>query len=310
MPKLKDGKEHSIYNGRVVDKESEDAVFFDDTHEYFYKPTGEKGISVTTLIGEYSQPFDENFWSAYKALEEVCDMQTWIPLKKVLLARKKFNEKILDKLDIDRKLFDEKRTAILQSYEDKRRISCERGTEIHSILEQALYKRDPSIKKYGFGDKLPVFEGEYSRKLPDGIYPEYMIAYRDDDICLVGQIDLLIIEDGTIQIQDHKSNAKLEFKSYYNSATKSSVKMKPPLQNIDDANGQHYTLQLSIYAWMVQQIHPEYEVKRLCIHWIDHDNNEKFIDVPYLKDDVERLIKHYKKQKKIRAELDKDNFSL
>lgn len=310
MPKLKDGKEHSIYNGRVVDKESEDAVFFDDTHEYFYKPTGEKGISVTTLIGEYSQPFDENFWSAYKALEEVCDMQTWIPLKKVLLARKKFNEKILDKLDVNRKLFDEKRTAILQSYEDKRRISCERGTEIHSILEQALYKRDPSIKKYGFGDKLPVFEGEYSRKLPDGVYPEYMIAYRDDDICLVGQIDLLIIEDGTIQIQDHKSNAKLEFKSYYNSATKSSVKMKPPLQNIDDANGQHYTLQLSIYAWMVQQIHPEYEVKRLCIHWIDHDNNEKFIDVPYLKDDVERLIKHYKKQKKIRAELDKDNFSL
>lgn len=175
-------------------------------------------------------------------------MQTWIPLKKVLLARKKFNEKILDKLDIDRKLFDEKRAAILQSYEDKRRISCERGTEIHSILEQALYKRDPSIKKYGFGDKLPVFEGEYSRKLPDGVYPEYMIAYRDDDICLVGQIDLLIIEDGTIQIQDHKSNAKLEFKSYYNSATKSSVKMKPPLQNIDDANGQHYTLQLSIYA--------------------------------------------------------------
>lgn len=61
---------------------------------------------------------------------------------------------------------------------------------------------------------------------------------------------------------------------------------------------------------MVQQIHPEYEVKRLCIHWIDHDDNEKFIDVPYLKDDVERLIKHYKKQKKIRAELDKDNFSL
>lgn len=310
MPKLKDGKEHSIYNGRVVDKESEDAVFFDDTHEYFYKPTGEKGISVTTLIGEYSQPFDENFWSAYKALEEVCDMQTWLPLKKVLLAKKKFNDKILDKLNIDRNLFDEKRAAILQSYEDKRRISCERGTEVHSILEQALYKRDPSIKKYGFGDKLTVFEGEYKRDLPNGVYPEYMIAYRDDDICLVGQIDLLIIEDGTVQIQDHKTNAKLEFKSYYNSATKSSVKMKPPLQNIDDVNGQHYTLQLSIYAWMVQQIHPEYEIKRLCLHWIDHDDNEKFIDVPYLKDDVERLIKHYKRQRKIRDELDKDNFSL
>ena len=44
MPVLKDGKQHSVYNGRVVDKESEDAVFFDDTHEYFYKPTREKVI--------------------------------------------------------------------------------------------------------------------------------------------------------------------------------------------------------------------------------------------------------------------------
>ena len=50
-----------IYNGRVVDKESEDAVFFDDTHEYFYKPTGEKGISVTQLISAYEQPFDSSF---------------------------------------------------------------------------------------------------------------------------------------------------------------------------------------------------------------------------------------------------------
>ena len=171
-----------------------------------------------------------------------------MPLKKVLLAKKKFDPKLLAKLEIDQNAFETKRDEILKSYEDKRKESCERGTKLHAIFENALYKKDPSIKKYGFGDKLPIFEGEYSRKLPDGVYPEYMIAYRDDDICLVGQIDLLIIEDGTIQVQDHKSNAKLEFKSYYNPTTKSSVKMKPPLQNIDDVNGQHYTLQLSIYA--------------------------------------------------------------
>lgn len=57
---------------------------------------------------------------------------------------------------------------------------------------------------------------------------------------------------------------------------------------------------------MVQQIHPEYEVKKLTLHWIDHDMNEKFIDVPYLKDDVERMIKHYKKTKKIQDELNRD----
>ena len=637
MPSLKDGKEHSVYNGRVVDKESEDAVFFDDTHEYFYKPTGEKGISVTTIIGEYAQPFDEDFWSSYKALEEVCDMKTWIPLKKVLLAKKKFNDKLIEKLGIDREGFENKKAEILASYEEKRKASCDRGTEIHAVLEQALYKKDPSIQKYGFGDKLAIYEGEYKKALPDGVYPEYMIAYRDDDICLVGQIDLLVIENEEIVIVDHKglpldtkiltedgfktmgdlkvgdtvfdlngkktkivekskvhynpcyeitfdngdkitadhehkwivsfresrkcpwetkvmtteeiayftehhsqipvhipkiinakpldteavklpidpyvfgawlgsgsksygtiaqvsnsklwneikkhgyevgknlihnpgepgvnsrtvfglseqlkqigclnnkhipesyllasynqrldlfrglmdtcgsynkirnrfiintsfedgvyallctlgikptktkaadgknfgcnitfttdinpflvrnqnlvlksksdshsfrsikkieavetvptqciavdspthsylcteglipthnTNSKLDFKSYYNSATKSSIKMKPPLQNLDDCNGQHYIMQLSTYAWMVQQIHPNYKVKRLTLHWIDHNDKETFIDVPYLKTEVERMIAHYKKHAKVRKELDKINFTL
>ena len=306
MPVLKDGKQHSVYNGRVVDKESEDAVFFDDTHEYFYKPTGEKGISVTQLISAYEQPFDSSFWASYKAMEALLDMETWLPLKRTLLARKKFDERIVEKLGVDRTEFENKKAEILKLYEDKKNKSCERGTAIHAIYEQALYKKDPSIKKYGFGGHLDVFEGEYSRKLCDGVYPEYMIAYRDDDICLVGQIDLLVIENGRIKVIDHKSNEKLEFKSYYNPITKSSIKMKPPLQHLDDISGQHYTIQLSLYAWMVQQIHPEYEVEKLTIHWIDHDNNEKFIDVPYLKDDVEHMIAHYKKQKKIQAELDRD----
>lgn len=248
MPALNDGKQHSVYNGRTVDKESEDAVFFDDTHEYFYKSTGEKGISVTQLISAYEQPFDEMFWSSYKAAEALCDMETWIPLKKVLLARKKFDDRIIEKVGLNREEFETKRAEILQSYEDKRNEACKRGSEIHAIMENALYKKDPSIKKYGFGGHLEVFEGEYSRKLPDGVYPEYMIAYRDDDICLVGQIDLLIIENGEITIIDHKTNAKLEFKSFYNPTTKSSSKMKFPLNNIDDISGQHYTLQLGIYA--------------------------------------------------------------
>ena len=57
---------------------------------------------------------------------------------------------------------------------------------------------------------------------------------------------------------------------------------------------------------MVQKIHPDYEVERLAIHWIDHDDNESFIECRYLKDDVEKVIAHYKKMKKIQEELDKE----
>ena len=133
-----------------------------------------------------------------------------------------------------------------------------------------------------------------------------MISYSDSEIFLIGQIDLLTISNKRILIVDHKTNSKIEFKSFYDQNTKSSVKMKYPLNDLDDVNFNHYQLQLSIYAWMVKKIHPDYEVERLAIHWIDHDDNESFIECKYLKDDVEKVIAHYKKMKKIQEELDKD----
>ena len=61
MPKLVDENVHSTWNGKQVDKESEEIVYFDDTHEYFSKEDKLKGVSVTTLIGAYKQPFDGDF---------------------------------------------------------------------------------------------------------------------------------------------------------------------------------------------------------------------------------------------------------
>ena len=34
MPKLKSDTNHNIYNGRIIDKESKEIAYFDDTHEY------------------------------------------------------------------------------------------------------------------------------------------------------------------------------------------------------------------------------------------------------------------------------------
>ena len=160
MPRLEHGN-HSLYNGRIVDKENEEAVFFDDTHEYFEKNTGRKGISVTTLIGLYEQPFNAEFWSSYKALEQIMDLQTWIQVKKALLATKKFDKRFITKFDINEEEFNKKKQEILDSYEKKKQESCDRGTKIHAKLEQELYNKDPSIKRYGFGGLLDVYEGNY-----------------------------------------------------------------------------------------------------------------------------------------------------
>jgi len=73
-----------------------------------------------------------------------------------------------------------------------------------------------------------------------------------------------------------------------------------------DCNFMHYTLQLSLYAYLLKQIDPEYVVKQLKLIHIDHNNKRTDYEVEYLEKDVERMLSHYKKQLKIEMELKKD----
>ena len=93
-----------------------------------------------------------------------------------------------------------------------------------------------------------------------------MLIYRKEDFLCCGQIDLMCLNNNELTIIDHKTCKKIEMKSYYNKFTKSSTKMKFPLNNIDDVNGQLYALQMSVYAWMIQQHNPNIKVKRLALH--------------------------------------------
>ena len=85
-------------------------------------------------------------------------------------------------------------------------------------------------------------------------------------------------------------------KSFFNSKTKSSVKMKFPLNNLDDVNYWHYALQLSTYAWMIQQLDPAYEIEDLVLVHFDHDDNMTVYHMPYLKDEVIKMLSFYKKE--------------
>jgi hypothetical protein len=46
-------------------------VVFDEPSHTYTAHTGERYISATTLIKKYTPPFDEDYWSAYKAIQEV-----------------------------------------------------------------------------------------------------------------------------------------------------------------------------------------------------------------------------------------------
>lgn len=68
-----------------------------------------------------------------------------------------------------------------------------------------------------------------------------------------------------------------------------------PLTNLMDCNYMHYTLQLSTYAYMLQQLNPEFVVKQLILVHYDHDGNETTYNLDYLKEDVERMFSFHKK---------------
>lgn len=103
----------------------------------------------------------------------------------------------------------------------------------------------------------------------------------------------------------HNSNKELKFKGFYDSYSKSEKKMKYPLTNISDCNFNHYQLQLSTYAWILQKINPNFNIERLFICHFPHEGGEKIYEVQYLKEEVEKMLKHYAKMQQLEKQKQK-----
>ena len=292
-----------------IDKQNGNVAFENESHTYWNVEDNKQYISVTTLIHRYTQEFDKNFWSAYKALEKLLSKESWAIEKKSLLNTKKFNKEILNIYNISELEFNKAQQGILDAWDEENRKSCERGTKIHSDIENSFYNhpKDISLQKFGLGGKFECKKDYSELDLEYGVYPEYLISIESKDkvLRLAGQIDLIIKQDNEITIVDHKTNKKIDLKSGFDTNTKASAKMKYPLNNLMDCNYYHYSLQLSTYAWMLQKLHPEFVIKDLILNHYDHNEKNTLYHCDYLKDDVERMLKHYRKELILKEKRDK-----
>ena len=283
-----------------IDKQNGNVAFSEETHTYWNVDDNEKYISVTTLIHQFTQPFDKDFWSAYKTLEKLLPKESWVVEKKSLLTSKKFDPELLEVYNISRDEFNKAQQELLDLWDEENRKSCERGTKIHLDIENSFYTKakDISLQKFGIGGKFECKKDYPELDLQYGAYPEYLIYYESDDkvIRLAGQIDLIVKSGNEIYLVDHKTNKKIDQKSGYNSSTRSSVKMKYPLNNLPDCNFYHYTMQLSTYAWMLQKINPDFIIKDLILNHYDHNGKNTLYRCQYLKDEVEKMLYFHKKQ--------------
>jgi hypothetical protein len=72
--------------------------------------------------------------------------------------------------------------------------------------------------------------------------------------------------------------------------------MKVPLSHLKDFTLNHYYIQLSIYRYLVEK-YTNLKIEEMFIVWFS-ENNETYeiIDVPYLKDEVEKILENRRKK--------------
>lgn len=264
-------------------------------------------ISPTSLIREY-HTFSKDFWLSYKTLEKMLPEIQFADMKMKLLKSKKIILNLIPGLDIDQ--FKIEREILEKEWTQKNEEAKQTGTLIHEQIHN-LFCTDLHYVKTNFGidtDKYQVQRTEEFLKANKGIFNEFKLEIPiAEDFLLVGIADCIIRDGNHISIIDFKSDEKISFRSIYEVGKKKSKRMKYPLVNLEDAAGVHYQIQLSLYAWMVQQLDPNLVIDKLIIVQVENLKKKKEFVVEYLKDDIEKLLKWHVKATKLKIEMNKCN---
>ena len=240
-------------------------MFFEEKAHKYTDTLGNEYRSVTTLIGDYYNHFNADYWAHKKAREQG-----------------KSEKQIRAEWD---RIKDE---------------ACERGTSTHNGIEDAIksvskfkeaikyleeVKSGRCITIADIPDLIPrPLDVEEFKIATNNKYPEiYRVFdfYTDKGYVIYSEIGAFLIDyliSGTIDIfcyrptdfviLDWKTNRDgLKFEAGYYKKDKSTIpnqltnewikknqNMLPPLNHLDDCNGMHYTMQLSLYAIMAEII--------------------------------------------------------
>lgn len=197
-----------------------------------------------------------------------------------------------------------------QKWKAENRKSLERGDSIHDREEQGLYRQrfvnhNPS--------PLPVLQYPVHTPhilLPDGVYPEMMLwnhdrrlAGRSDKVILYtsswGYIDPIVTRYA--DVEDYKTNKKMRTEGW--GAAGATRKFPAPLEHLEDCELVDYSLQLSIYMYMLEQMGFVPGKIRLIHfpHEIEGVGTPKpcTIELQYMRAEVLTMLNHY--QEKLRV---------
>ena len=243
----------------------ENFLFFEESQHRYTDTLGREYRSVTTLIGDYYPHFDVKYWAHKKAKEqgksEKAIRAEWDRIKNEACER---GTKTHNGLEDAIKEVSKFKNAIqyLTNIRTGRVVTI---ADISALIPQPLDVEEfKKATNYKYPEIYRVFdfytnEG-YTIYSEIGVFlPDYLVS---------GTIDIFCDRPSDFVILDWKTNRDgLKFEAGYYKKDKTTIpnqltdewvrkseKMLPPLSHLDNCNGEHYTMQLSLYAIMSETI--------------------------------------------------------
>ena len=239
-------------------------LYFDEGPHKYTDSNGNEYISTTTIIGNYAPKFDEKFWAHKKAREQGVSekeiLRQWARIKNEACDRGTNKHNALEDAIKENSKF---KNAI--KYLEQASGRCITVADIPNMIPTPLdVEKFKAATNYKYKPIYDVFDFYTNKGYI--IYSE--IGVFDPYLLISGTIDILCYKPEQFVILDWKTNRDgLKFESGYYVKDKTTVpnqltdewvrtknKMLPPLNHLDECNGSHYTMQLSIYARLVERI--------------------------------------------------------
>ena len=221
--------------------------FDEKSHTYTHKQTGDRFISVTTLLSKFKEPFDSD----------------------------KHSQRVAKREGVPQEL-------VLEMWKTEKDRACERGTNIHKILED--YISCGEVKQsYAWLCK------SYDKVVERTIDPFKEVLCEnllyDESFKIAGTADLIYEhkDKNEFTIGDFKTNKKFRFSSPY------GERLKSPITHLHNCEFNIYALQLSFYALLYER--QTGKKCRKCV--IFYLNEDRFVPyhVNYMRSEIYDIVK-------------------
>lgn len=302
--------------------------FTKEDHRYF-NDKNETYISATQVIDKYKKTYDREFWCMFTALKEQnLRVKPFPDKRKIAISGITYKLSGLMKDEIYKHYYN----MIDAKWKGITAEACFRGNQTHDYLEASinkskndikgksninirpshLHKREPlktvhDLEQTDLKDNYPSIFKRLSRYIEKGcsIYAEKKVHI--DKYKIAGMIDVPIIKGNKFCILDWKTNKdELRKEAGYYKKVKignkwvkgdtwvlTGDKFLEPIQHLESSKFNLYSLQLSLYAYIMEEWGYKLVDNGLEIVHLRPGAKPKLIKIPYLKDEIQLILNHY-----------------